>query len=627
MKIRLPIICCFLLVPFLSISQNTQRVDSLQQLLAAATDQEGVVLLASQLWSEYINSDSEMALQYSERIIEVGTALAVDTILSNGYEKKGVSYAYRNQFDSSGLYFRKALSLYRKVNDYEAIASIQRNLGQDHNMVGKLDSASYYYQKAGENFARINDSVGMADIYNSEAIVYYAKGYYNLAFNKAIASEKIFAQREELAIDLHQNRLVIASIYSAMKDTLNAITYNKKTLAYFKDNGMKRQYASNAILLTDLLLPNYQQYPEVTTLIDEVIAISTVLLDSTLLNYGHLQQAALAYRKGNFWKAEKIQSELVTSTLAEGQEYLQALNTIDLGKTLIATGRYSQAIDNLKIADRLAAQLGIESIGLDAQKLLTKAYEALGDYQNSLSYFKAYKALEEKIYNEERTNRFAELQTIYEIEKKESALALQEEEIKTLNAEAKANRLTSTLYAIGMISFIIISGLLFFGFRQRIKKNRIEREKQEAIFRQELAFKKKELTSQTLHLVQKNTFLQELKENLEKIKQSPELFKVEFRKLILLLRRQSSDDNNWEVFKSYFSEVHNNFDQNLKSLSSDITENDIRLASFLRMNLTTKEIASLLNVLPDSVIKSKYRLKKKLALTKEQNLDDYLNTL
>ncbi|WP_299362050.1 hypothetical protein [Winogradskyella sp.] len=178
-----------------------------------------------------------------------------------------------------------------------------------------------------------------------------------------------------------------------------------------------------------------------------------------------------------------------------------------------------------------------------------------------------------------------------------------------------------------MFSFITITGLLYFGFRQRIKKTKIEREKQEEIYKQEIAFKKKELASQTLHLVQKNTFIQELKENLEKIRKSPELFKVEFRRLVMLLKKESAEDKDWEVFKSYFSEVHNNFDNKIKAIGKDITEKEIRLASFLRMNLSTKEIASMLNVLPDSVLKSKYRLKKKLALNKEDDLTQFLNTL
>ena len=95
----------------------------------------------------------------------------------------------------------------------------------------------------------------------------------------------------------------------------------------------------------------------------------------------------------------------------------------------------------------------------------------------------------------------------------------------------------------------------------------------------------------------------------------------------MLLKKESAEDKDWEVFKSYFSEVHNNFDNKLKTIYKDITEKEIRLASFLRMNLSTKEIASMLNVLPDSVLKSKYRLKKKLNLDKAIDLNQFLNKL
>jgi hypothetical protein len=246
---------------------------------------------------------------------------------------------------------------------------------------------------------------------------------------------------------------------------------------------------------------------------------------------------------------------------------------------------------------------------------------------DALEFLKLYQAINDSLFTTKKTQQIEELKTIYETEKKEAEIALQKQEISALNTKSKNDKLIITLYAIGMFSFLVIAGLIYFSFKQRMKKNRIEREKQEAILKQELEFKQKELASQTLHLVQKSTFIQELKENLEKIKQSPELFKVEFRRLVMLLKKESAEDKDWEVFKSYFTEVHNNFDLKLKDIYADITEKEIRLASFLRMNLSTKEIASMLNVLPESVSKSKYRLKKKLNLDKDTDLDSFLSSL
>ncbi|MEL7221019.1 MAG: tetratricopeptide repeat protein [Bacteroidota bacterium] len=616
-----------LLFPVLISAQTPEQIDSVAQLLEQTTDPEKIVELSSLLWVAYIDRDIDLALDQATRIIDLGEQLQVDTILGRGYQQKGVVYAYKGNFDSSGIYFHKAIRVLKKENNYPGIASAQRNLGQDFQMRGMLDSAATYYQQALSNFTLASDSIGMADMYNSAAVLYYSKGYYNIAFDKAVEGEKIFLQSSLHTAELNQNRLVIASIYSAMKDTLNAIDYLRKTTDYFKSRGLKRQYVSNGFLLANLLIPNYRDYPELDSLTTELILESQFLQDPAMINNAGLSAALLAYEKGDYQAAKTIQTELVLNSEINEQKVEQASSKLALGKTLLAMGDYPTAIEQLKQAEVLSYDLQLETTTRNALKLLAKAYEKNGDYRTALGYFKQYKILEEKIYDQEKVNRFSELQTIHETEKKENAIALQAAEIKTLNAQAKADRLTKTLYAAGMLLFLLLAGLIYFVFKQRIKKSEQERQQQEAMYKQELAFKKKELTSQTLHLVQKNTFLQEIKTKMEEIKTSPDLFKIEFRKIVSMLHRQSAEDQTWEVFKSYFSEVHNDFDVNLKALAPEVTENDIRLASFLRMNLTTKEIASLLNVLPDSVLKSKYRLKKKLGLSKEQTLNDYLNSI
>ena len=119
-------------------------MDSLQAALEAASSQTAVFDISEKLWAASINVDPNVAMEHAQRIIDIGSELQVDTILSNGLYKKGVCHAYMNNFDSSGNYFRRAMILFEAANDYEAIASVQRNLGQDHNMVGELDSALHY---------------------------------------------------------------------------------------------------------------------------------------------------------------------------------------------------------------------------------------------------------------------------------------------------------------------------------------------------------------------------------------------------------------------------------------------------------------------------------------------------
>ena len=621
---------CIILVICLScstvVAQNQKDIDSLEYELSKTDNNIEKYHILNQLWNKTINNNISKSVDYSNLIISLGKSLRIDTILSFGYEKKATSYAYMEKLDSSGIYFKKALKIHEANNNYRKKAGVLRNLGQDQNILGNLDSAFYYFERSEKNYMKAKDSVGIADIINSKAVIYLQKGYYNMALEEAVKSEKIYSSFN-LQQDLNQNRLIIASIYSKMKDTTNAIDYYKKIIDYFKDNNLNRQLSASMTSLATLQIPHKNLNTETEKLFNVSIAIgkelkSPSLVDNAMSNYGKY-----LYANNKYLEAKAVQLKIINDEISRKDEFMLAESNKELAKTLIALGENKRAIDNLDVALILARKYDLINVIPDIFKLLSEAYENQNNYSKSLENYKLFKKANDKIYGNETQNRFSELQTIYETEKKESEIALQNEEIKTLNIHAENAKLTKTIYGVGMFSFIAISGLVIFGFKQRMKKNRIAREKQEAILKQEIEFKKKELASQTLHLVQKNTFIQELKENLEKIKKSPDLFKVEFRRLVMLIKKESTGDKDWEVFKSYFSEVHNNFDNKIKAISEDITEKEIRLATFLRMNLSTKEIASILNVLPHSVLKSKYRLKKKLALDKDIDLTDFLNTL
>ncbi|MHA7843048.1 MAG: hypothetical protein ACX93I_06985 [Winogradskyella sp.] len=618
-RIIVLIVLCFSSSLF---AQRQAKIDSLKKELSKSKMNMQRFHILNHLWNENINNRIEESLSFSEDMINLGEVLKIDTIIGFGLERKAVTYSYMNKFDSSNVYFNKALKIYKQLNDYKKIAGIERNLGQDYNMIGNLDSAYYYYNLAEKNYSKANDMVGIADIYNSKSIVYLMKGYYNLALENALKAEKIYTDKK-LSMDLNQNRLVIASVYGEMKDTVNAIDYHKKTLKFFENESQKRQYASTLNLILALQLPNKEKNEENEKLIDELVEISSSLKDESLIGDAQEKKAQFMLVNGNVNEAKTI----FESLLNKNDSYSLAYVNMYLGETLILLKDYTNALEHLNTSKIEADKNNLDALKPKIHKLMSQAYQAIGNFENGLKHYKIHKKLEDNISSTEINNRFSELQTIYETEKKEAEITLQEKEIKTLNVQAENDKLIKTLYGIGMFSFLSIAGLLYFGFKQRIKKNKIEREKQEEIYKQEIAFKKKELASQTLHLVQKNTFIQELKENLEKIKKSPELFKVEFRRLVMLLKKESAEDKDWEVFKSYFSEVHNNFDNKIKAIAKDITEKEVRLASFLRMNLSTKEIASMLNVLPDSVLKSKYRLKKKLKLSKEEDLTQFLNTL
>ncbi|MFK7926277.1 MAG: two-component regulator propeller domain-containing protein [Bacteroidia bacterium] len=141
----------------------------------------------------------------------------------------------------------------------------------------------------------------------------------------------------------------------------------------------------------------------------------------------------------------------------------------------------------------------------------------------------------------------------------------------------------------------------------------------------EVAHKNKELASTTMHLVQKGEIMLKIKSNLQKLSKTTNANnRKEIRDLIRTIDDDIRLDNNWEQFEYHFDQVHGQFLQNLRERFPILTAKDQRLAAYLRMNLSTKEIAQLMNISVRGVEISRYRLRKKLELDREINLNDFM---
>lgn len=150
---------------------------------------------------------------------------------------------------------------------------------------------------------------------------------------------------------------------------------------------------------------------------------------------------------------------------------------------------------------------------------------------------------------------------------------------------------------------------------------KLKNEKLEA----EIDAKNSELASTAMHLVQKAELLSKIKDELGKLDKhiTDEEQLHELKKIIRLLTSEEKADEGWEQFSMYFDKVHTNFLKNLKTAYPGITGNDLRLAAYLKMNLSTKEIAQLMKISPRGVEISRYRLRKKLQIPGEVHLFEF----
>ena len=135
-----------------------------------------------------------------------------------------------------------------------------------------------------------------------------------------------------------------------------------------------------------------------------------------------------------------------------------------------------------------------------------------------------------------------------------------------------------------------------------------------------------ELASAAMHLLKKGEVLAKSKEELSKVLKvidHPEAI-GELKKMMRSLNDDEKMDKEWESFSKHFDKVHSDFLAALKENHPAITPNELKLSAYLRMNLSTKEIAQLTNISVRGVEIGRYRLRKKLEIPSEQSLFDYL---
>lgn len=138
----------------------------------------------------------------------------------------------------------------------------------------------------------------------------------------------------------------------------------------------------------------------------------------------------------------------------------------------------------------------------------------------------------------------------------------------------------------------------------------------------EMIHRDKELANQTMDLINKNKFLVKIKDDLEKLKRSTsdELLQDKISSLISKINKDIDHKKQWEVFETAFDEVHEDFLQRLKEKFPNLTPKELKLCAYLRMNISTKEIAPLMNISVRGVEICRYRVRKKLNIDRDQNL-------
>ncbi|MDX1902795.1 MAG: tetratricopeptide repeat protein [Thermonemataceae bacterium] len=281
---------------------------------------------------------------------------------------------------------------------------------------------------------------------------------------------------------------------------------------------------------------------------------------------------------------------------------------------------------------------------------LSKIYEAKQDYQKAYDYQNKAKTLQDTLKKRDFSEQINTLEEKYLSD-------IQEKEKKLLKASVQSEKIQKWLaVSVGvLLIFLLFGGFFFFSFKvqkAKLKAEKVAAEKQVEIekslrleeemraeaeinslkrqqYEEDIALKERELTTVTLLIHQKNEILRQLQVELSQVSQKTENeeIKQDLKQTLHNIKNDLHLENDWEIFKQQFEQVHPKFFSYLPAQYPDLNLTDLRICAYLRMNLDNKTIAQFLNISTDSLRVTRHRLRKKMNLATDKELYQVLSAI
>jgi len=290
--------------------------------------------------------------------------------------------------------------------------------------------------------------------------------------------------------------------------------------------------------------------------------------------------------------------------------------------------QHQKAISSYMKAWSLAGSVENIATSQYVVEALHKIYTKMGVADSALKYLNLTNAFNDQMKAEEARKELLKAEIIREYEARQHSL--------DAAAQAKSLRLIYIIVFIGSIT--LVSVWLFIRFRKKYQQSEQQLQKVEEVAQQvgqeaevlkaDLERKDKELATQVMYSIQKNEMITDLVETLQsKSKNDLASQQEDIRKIIKTLE-QATDQGVWEEFELRFQQVHSGFYDQLQANYPNLTLNERRLCAFLRLDMTTKEIATITGQTVRAVEMARIRLRKKMNLTKsDTSLFEVLSSL
>lgn len=558
-----------------------------------------------------------------------------DTVYAKAYNTTGLYHDFAGSSDSAMFYFKKSIARLKKYPAKQIAPMV--NMATENNIIGQFDTALKWSNRALSLSNKYgSDAVIKAQIYHSFAASYLYKGNLEKATFFVLKGIKMLEEKNDTYYT-GQLKVTLAGTYLQSNNYRFAADLLEEYLAQNKNQKDSKVYAIATVNYTENLIELDQSKKANDLLLDiipyvqksgdkELEAVIYAKLGSIEDLWGNTQKSLQHYARAYEMLSEKkskysmlIFSNYI-SVLNEAKKYKEAIK-------LINEFRHTPAYLKTHTHQRYEYERSIADI-----------YTETGNWKESSRAYERAMLMCDTIRMVENGTDLnamqAKFQTEFQREKNEMLASNNE----SLKKKVETEKQLTIMYLIASLGIIILILLFLRGYwlktrLQREELKSVETEKnyleQQHILEQELSNSQKQMIDEkqreaTSMALQMANYYDSLNSVIEKMDNDTFTKLSDVKKELHHLTRQK---DYWREFELRFQNANPDFEISLLSQFPMLTRNDIQFCSLLKLNLSYKEIASLLQISYESAVTKKYRIKKKIGINDDEDFEKLLLNL
>lgn len=442
-----------------------ETVAYLEKKLETASGKEKIELL-NQLANKNVSFSPQKSIDFGNRALELARESGDRNQEAKALGNMGTAYRVLDKYPEAVEYHKRALLIFEELGDRKSIAMQLRHRAIDYWSMSNYSKALADLERALILFEELDIKIGIASSLNIIGVINDDLTNLDTALEYYLRAMKIYEEIDDktgIALSLGN----VGVIYRKLQRFDKALEFQKKALAINEARGDKEGIARD---LTNIgvALESKEQYREALDYYLRSLKIKRELGNKRNI-FPSLGNIANTYTfLGEYDKAAEYYMESLKINEESGHKRGIALCLSDLGNFYLTQHKYSEAMTHFNRALVIAKEIAENSVLNDVYFYMAGLYTEKGDYKQALEYLKLYSAVHDEIVNKASNDKIAELQTIYETEKKEKEIDLLEKNNQLLKKNSEIQdlrvgreRFKANAFIAGLILVFIIAALLF----------------------------------------------------------------------------------------------------------------------------------------------------------------------